>query len=57
MSHLQLLDLLVIAGYFMVLFCIGYWAARREKQVSANLGQSGLFDRFGLSSAGIGFIS
>ena len=36
MSHLQLLDLFVIAGYFVLLFAIGYWAARREKQVSAD---------------------
>src|SRR5215470_8943532 len=36
MSHLQLLDLFVIAGYFLLLFAIGYWAARREKQVSAD---------------------
>src|SRR5438477_4120435 len=36
MSNLHLFDLLVIAGYFLVLAGIGYWAARREKNVSAD---------------------
>src|SRR5207249_8602178 len=36
MSNLHLFDLLVIAGYFVVLLGIGYWAARREKNVSAD---------------------
>ena len=36
MSNLQLFDLIVIAGYFLVLLGIAYWAARREKNVSAD---------------------
>ena len=36
MSNLHLLDLIVIASYFLVLLGIGYWAARREKNVSAD---------------------
>ena len=36
MSSLHALDLSVIAGYFLVLLGIGYWAARREKNVSAD---------------------
>ena len=36
MSNLVLLDILVIAGYFAILLGIGYWAARREKNVSAD---------------------
>src|SRR5256884_850317 len=36
MSNLHLFDLIVIAGYFLVLLGIGYWAARREKNVSAD---------------------
>src|SRR5437868_14251405 len=36
MSNLHLFDLLVLAGYFLVLLGIGYWAARREKNVSAD---------------------
>lgn len=36
MSNLHVLDLTVIAGYFVILFGIGYWAARREKNVSAD---------------------
>src|SRR5438309_3824596 len=36
MSNLHLFDLLVIAGYFLVLLGIGYWAARREKAVSSD---------------------
>ena len=36
MSNLHRLDLLVIALYFLVLLGIGYWAARREKNVSAD---------------------
>jgi SSS family solute:Na+ symporter len=36
MSNLHLLDLIVIAAYFLVLLGIGYWAARREKNVSAD---------------------
>ncbi|HVH66803.1 MAG TPA: sodium:solute symporter [Gemmatimonadales bacterium] len=36
MTSLVLLDLLVIAAYFLVLLGIGYWAARREKNVSSD---------------------
>jgi solute:Na+ symporter, SSS family len=36
MSNLHLFDLIVIAGYFLVLLGIAYWAARREKNVSAD---------------------
>src|SRR5437588_10282971 len=36
MSNLHLFDLVVIAGYFLILLGIGYWAARREKNVSAD---------------------
>src|SRR5438046_9772045 len=36
MANLHLFDLLVIAAYFLVLFGIGTWAARREKNVSAD---------------------
>lgn len=36
MSNLHAFDLVVIAGYFLVLLGIGYWAARREKNVSAD---------------------
>src|SRR2546422_819328 len=36
MSALHTTDILVIAGYFLVLLGIGYWAARREKNVSAD---------------------
>jgi solute:Na+ symporter, SSS family len=36
MNALHPFDLLVIAGYFVILFGIGYWAARREKNVSAD---------------------
>src|SRR5258705_2870179 len=36
MSNLHLLDLIVIASYFLILFGIGYWAARREKNVSSD---------------------
>ncbi len=36
MTSLHLFDLLVIAGYFLVLLGIGYWAARREKNVSSD---------------------
>ena len=36
MNNLPALDLAVIAGYFLVLFAIGYWAARREKNVSSD---------------------
>jgi solute:Na+ symporter, SSS family len=36
MSNLHLLDLIVIAAYFLALLGIGYWAARREKNVSAD---------------------
>src|SRR5881275_3016426 len=36
MSNLHLFDVIVIAGYFLVLLGIGYWAARREKNVSAD---------------------
>src|SRR3989441_3946079 len=36
MSALHTTDILVIAGYFLILLGIGYWAARREKNVSAD---------------------
>jgi len=36
MSNLHALDLIVIAGYFLILLGIGYWAARREKNVSSD---------------------
>src|SRR5258708_23687111 len=36
MTSLHPFDLIVIASYFLVLFGIGYWAARREKNVSAD---------------------
>ena len=36
MSNLHLFDILVIAAYFLVLLGIGTWAARREKNVSAD---------------------
>ncbi len=36
MSNLSIVDILVIAGYFVILSAIAYWAARREKNVSAD---------------------
>ena len=36
MRNLHVLDFAVIAAYFVVLLWIGYWAARREKNVSAD---------------------
>src|SRR5437879_9178529 len=36
MSNLHTFDLVVIAGYFLILVGIGYWAAKREKNVSAD---------------------
>jgi len=36
MNNLPALDLAVIAGYFLVLLGIGYWAAKREKNVSSD---------------------
>jgi solute:Na+ symporter, SSS family len=36
MSNLHLLDFVVIGGYFVILLGIGYWAARREKNVSSD---------------------
>ena len=36
MTSLHLFDLLVIAAYFLLLAGIGYWAARHEKNVSAD---------------------
>jgi solute:Na+ symporter, SSS family len=36
MRNLQLLDVVVIAGYFLVLLGIGYWAARKEKLISSD---------------------
>src|SRR3989441_9881232 len=36
MSALHTTDILVIAGYFLIRLGIGYWAARREKNVSAD---------------------
>ncbi len=36
MSNLAALDLAVIAGYFLALLAIGWWAARRKKDASAD---------------------
>ena len=36
MSNLHVLDLIVIAGYFLILLYIGYWAAKKEKAVSSD---------------------
>jgi solute:Na+ symporter, SSS family len=36
MSNLHIVDILVIAAYFLVLSAIAYWAARKEKNVSAD---------------------
>src|SRR2546429_6453235 len=36
MSNLSIVDILVIAAYFLLLSAIAYWAARREKNVSAD---------------------
>src|SRR5688500_682653 len=36
MTNLHIVDLLVIAAYFLVLAGIAYWAARREKNVSSD---------------------
>ena len=36
MSSLHVFDVIVIAGYFLVLLGIGFWAARREKNVSSD---------------------
>jgi SSS family solute:Na+ symporter len=36
MTNLHIVDLLVIAAYFVVLSGIAYWAARREKNVSSD---------------------
>src|SRR3954467_14357707 len=36
MSNLHAFDILFIAAYFLILAGIGYWAARREKQVSSD---------------------
>ena len=36
MTNIPLLDLVVIAGYFLILLGISVWAARREKNVSAD---------------------
>jgi len=36
MSNLHIIDILVIAAYFLVLSGIAYWAARREKNVSSD---------------------
>jgi SSS family solute:Na+ symporter len=36
MSNLHLLDFIVIGVYFVILLGIGYWAARREKNVSSD---------------------
>src|SRR5258707_12478941 len=36
MSNLSTIDILVIAAYFLVLSGIAYWAARKEKNVSAD---------------------
>jgi SSS family solute:Na+ symporter len=36
MTNLHIVDLLVIAGYFVILSGIAYWAARREKAISSD---------------------
>src|SRR5690242_10013050 len=36
MSNLHAFDIFFIAAYFLILAGIGYWAARREKQVSSD---------------------
>ena len=36
MSNLHPFDLMFIAGYFLILFGIAWWAARREKAVSSD---------------------
>src|SRR5438445_5778373 len=36
MTNLHAFDIAVITAYFLVLAGIGYWAARREKNVSAD---------------------
>jgi SSS family solute:Na+ symporter len=36
MSNLHFFDLLFIAAYFLILFGIAWWAARREKAVSSD---------------------
>ncbi len=36
MSNLSIVDILVIAAYFLVLSGIAYWAARKEKNVSSD---------------------
>lgn len=36
MAALNSVDVLIIAAYFLVIFGIGYWAARREKNESAD---------------------
>src|SRR2546425_5572361 len=41
MSALHTTDILVIAGYFLILLGIGYWAARRTRNVSAAFSLAG----------------
>src|SRR5690349_25102355 len=36
MSNLDLVDILVIGAYFVLLAAIAWWAAKREKNVSAD---------------------
>lgn len=36
MASLNIVDILIISVYFLVIFGIGYWAARREKNESAD---------------------
>ncbi|HEY4735521.1 MAG TPA: sodium:solute symporter [Gemmatimonadaceae bacterium] len=36
MSNLSLIDIVVIAAYFLLLAAIAYWAAKKEKNVSAD---------------------
>src|SRR6266568_8838067 len=36
MSNLSIIDIVVIAAYFLLLGAIAYWAAKREKNVSAD---------------------
>lgn len=36
MASFNVVDILIVAAYFLVIFGIGYWAARREKNESAD---------------------
>ncbi|HKE90674.1 MAG TPA: hypothetical protein VKB45_10070, partial [Gemmatimonadales bacterium] len=48
MTSLHPFDLLVIAGYFLILLGIAYWAAKKEKNVSAD---------FFLASRNVGWLA